>query len=160
MTVKNWDETVSPSYISSSLSFALTHIRRTLSFSHSRSLLLPLQERDCGKKLFYLSSPTRAFVCKMYVYMCLSNLHVSFCMCVQNTWKILMSDYKEIRQLVNLSNRQTFFGISAWFLLMNARNIRKSRMTQTSRETLRINEFFVLVKCNFFSLYVSIIFIF
>lgn len=69
------------------LSFALTYIyiyiyiRCTLSFSHSRSLysLYEMQEREIAarKKLFYLSSPTCAFVC-VNVYVCVY-LHVYMC---------------------------------------------------------------------------------
>lgn len=110
--IKNWDETVSPSYASPSLPLflSLSHIYD----AHTRFFTLALfyslyetQERDCGKKLFYLPSPTGAFVCK-HVYVCPVYLHVSFCIYVYMCkihGRYLMSDYKEIRQLVNLSNR-------------------------------------------------------
>lgn len=103
MTIKNWDETVSPRNSLSlthslppslSLSFALTCMQLT----HSFSLLL--------SHSFLSLSRNRKIAAKKFYFIFLAQ-YVS----VQYTWKILLtSDYKDFCRLVK--NRLTFF----WYI--------------------------------------------
>lgn len=106
MTIKNWDETVSPSYLF--LSFFHFHTYTTHILSRFLTLFYSFyetQERDCGKKLFYLSIPTRAFVCKpvccyvsvySHVYMCAKYMEDILCLITRRFASPLISQIDKL----------------------------------------------------------------
>jgi len=136
MTIKNWDETVSPQTLSLSLSLSSfhSHTYATCSFIHLLFLAFSLSfssSQDRGKKLFYSFSPTCS---RKYIY----NVHGRY-----NTFNIRLQGFAG-----SLKSTDFFLYIR---VISNAWWRRSKELPAVKMKSLRCREMnFFVVKCQLF----------